>query len=456
MIFKFIRYVQPGWQFNLNPKVDGPFASCYPAIHSERGDNHVTVYDNEQVDEIFETDSARLGELGYRLWNKGYLLQSSKEEQALFEQMTPPSLKDEYRFIRKYWGTGWTFYAYLLRLGGMHNIFKETKAFLETRNVRRINPFEHSVERSDYDQYDSALVGTAPLVAVIIPTLNRYDYLKDVLLDLEAQNYPNFEVIIVDQSMPYNEAFYEPFKLRLKIIRQEERLLWTARNRAVDETASHFLLFFDDDSRVASDWIVQHLKCLDYFDASISAGVSFAIAGQKISASYGFFRWADQFDSGNVMVRRNVVDQIGFFDELFNGQRMGDAEYGIRAYINGFRSISNPRASRIHLKVSSGGLREMGSWDAFRPKRWFAPKPVPSVLYLFKKYYPEALWKNAILTGIILSNVPYRYKRYKHMLLLSLLFSLLKSPLLYVQYRRSLSLANRMIEKDKSRRQSPA
>ena len=59
-------------------------------------------------------------------------------------------------------------------------------------------------------------------VAVIIPTLNRYGYLVDVLHDLEGQDYPNFEVLVVDQSAPYDPGFYESFRLKLKVIRQEK------------------------------------------------------------------------------------------------------------------------------------------------------------------------------------------------------------------------------------------
>jgi hypothetical protein len=95
--------------------------------------------------------------------------------------------------------------------------------------------------------------------------------------------------------------------------------------------------------------------------------------------------------------------------------------------------------------VSSGGLREMGSWDGFRPTRWFAPKPVPSVLYLFKKYFPRPLAKNAVLLGIMLSNVSYKQKRKSSMLVLSVLLTLVKSPLLYVQYMRSLHIAKQMM-----------
>lgn len=203
--------------------------------------------------------------------------------------------------------------------------------------------------------------------------------------------------------------------------------------------------FFDDDSRVEPYWIFHHLKCLDFFKCDISAGVSFAAVGQKISKSYNYFRWADQFDSGNAMVKRNVFEKIGLFDEQFNGQRMGDGEFAFRAYVHGVRSISNSKAFRVHLKVDTGGLREMGSWDGFRPKKWFAPKPIPSVIYLYKKYLPKSLYKNAVLIGIMLSNVSYKYKRSNKMLFLSVILTIVKSPLLLIQYCRACKIAQQML-----------
>ena len=64
--------------------------------------------------------------------------------------------------------------------------------------------------------------------------------------------------------------------------------------------------------------------------------------------------------------------------------RQGDDEFGIRSTLKGFRSVSNHKAYRTHLKVESGGLREMGSWDGFRSIKFFKPKPIPSVLYYRK------------------------------------------------------------------------
>jgi len=402
------------------------------------------------MDDRYETLSARLADAGYGLCIRGMLLQATAEEINKQHALPPPTLRDEYTFIRKYWGTPWASFALLLRLITFKNPFKELAAYSATKNVKRINAYEQPLHDNSYASFQSKLVAANPLVAVIIPTLNRYKYLKDVLCDLEKQSYKNFEVLVFDQSDNFDEVFYKQFNLNVKVHHQKEKLLWTARNNAVKASNAEYLLFFDDDSRVNEDWVFEHLKCLDFYQADISAGVSIATAGQKVPANYSYFRWADQFDSGNAMVKRNVFKTIGLFDEKFNGQRMGDGEFGYRAYRNGFKSISNPNASRVHLKVSSGGLREMGSWDGFRPKKWFAPKPVPSVIYLYKKYLSRPLYLNATLIGIMLSNVPYKYKRSSKMLALSILLTVVKSPVLYIQFYRSKKIAERMANSGKS------
>jgi glycosyltransferase involved in cell wall biosynthesis len=436
VLFNFIRYTQPAWQFNLVPRIKGSFASCY-----------ITGQDcsKEYIDKRYQTRTAQIADVGYRLWNRGVLLESNKDEIEHLHQSEKITLIDEYIFTRKYWGTFWAAFAFILRLLTFKNPFREIKAFYVTRKIKRINLYDSPVEYKNFEIFQSRLIESQPLVAVIIPTLNRYNYLRDVLHDLENQSYNNFEIIVVDQSDDFQNDFYKKFNLNLKIICQKEKLLWTARNKAVKATEAEYLLFFDDDSRVKPDWIVQHLKCIDYFNADISAGVSLAKVGQKVPVNYSFFRWADQFDSGNAMIKRNVMEKIGMFDEQFNGQRMGDCEFGLRAYLNGFRSISNPAAHRIHLKVDTGGLREMTGWDAFRPKKWLAPKPVPSVIYLYKKYFPPKLYRNALVIGFMLSNVSYKNKKSGNMLLMSAFLALIKSPVLLLQFWRANILAKRML-----------
>ncbi|MDE3237322.1 MAG: glycosyltransferase [Bacteroidota bacterium] len=397
------------------------------------------------VDYGYETETARNADIAYRCWQSGMLLTTTSSAMEEVGKLQIPSLKDEYRFIAKYWGKAWSSLALLVRLFSFHNPFKEIPSFLASLKASRFNLYNHLYDWSAYNSFQSELVEVQPLVTVIIPTLNRYEYLKDVLSDLEKQSYQNFDVIVVDQTEDFNATFYQSWKLNLKVIQQKEKLLWTARNRAIKESKADYYLFFDDDSRVERDWIVHHLKCLDFFKADISAGVSISVVGGKVSKSYDHFRWADQFDSGNAMVRKKVFEEIGLFDLQFNKQSMGDSEFGMRAYVNGYKSISNPYAKRVHLKVGSGGLREIGHWDAFRPKKLFAPKPVPSVIYLYKKYYPHQYYRNAVYLGLLISNIPYKSKGNSKMIALSIFLTVIKLPLIAIQFRRSLNRANAML-----------
>ncbi len=440
MNFSFIRYTQPGWKFNIKPTAK-LFSVClyHPTILPLPNNVHI------EVDEQYETEAAKNADIAHQAFHKGCLTKATQEQLQEIEALGKPSIKDEYLFIKKYWGTPWVMYALVRRLLSFKNPFTEIKAYLKTKKVAKFNLYKEPVINENYQSFNSTLVQEQPLVSVIIPTLNRYVYLKDVMEDLEKQDYKNFDVIVVDQSDPFDANFYKKFNLNLTVIEQKEKLLWTARNNAVKASKANYLLFFDDDSRVDADWITQHIKTLDYFNADISAGVSLAVIGGKIPDSYNFFRWADQFDSGNALVKREIFSTIGLFDLQFNKQSMGDGEFGIRAYINGLTSISNPYAKRVHLKVSAGGLREIGHWDGFRPKKMFAPKPIPSVVYLTKKYFPTHLYRESIALGIMLSNVHFANKRGNNMMAKSVLLSIVKFPILCIQVSKSLKRANQML-----------
>ena len=144
--------------------------------------------------------------------------------------------------------------------------------------------------------------------------------------------------------------------------------------------------------------------------------------------NYTYFRWSDQLDTGNVLIRKLVFQKCGLFDEQFEKMRLGDGEFGLRSYLNGFSNISNPYAHRVHLKTDFGGLRDMGHWDAFRPKSIIAPRPIPSVFYLWRKYWSnrEAISAYCLMIPFALS--PYKIKdKYIGYILSLLIFIILHS-----------------------------
>ena len=395
-----------------------------------------------KVDKEYDSIRARTYDLSYQAIEKGYIGGVKRIE---FVEELP--IVDEYRFVKKYFSTFWYYYIFFIRLITFNNPFKEINGFIKSFKVSRSLITKNTLTYSEWNCLDSKLLKTQPKVSIVIPTLNRYEYLKDVLKDLENQDYQNFDVIIVDQSEPFQKKFYDNFNLDIKLIHQKEKALWLARNRAVELSDAAYLLLFDDDSRVESDWIKNHIKCLDFFNADISSGVSISIVGARVPDNYSFFKYSEQLDTGNVLIKREVFKAIGLFDRQYEKQRMGDGEYGLRAFLFGFKNISNPYAQRLHLKVGTGGLRQMGSWDGFRPKKWFSPRPIPSVLYQFRKYYGIKMTIYSLLKTVPPSIINYKHKGNKKLIFFSYLLMLLIWPVILFQVIKSWRLASVKIKK---------
>lgn len=434
MLFTFLKYLQPTHYFQLY-RNDG--TSIFPIV--ERLPHDILIKLNPE--DAFASTIAKSYDLSWQMVQKGYV--DNIDTYTAFEKVP---IVDEYRFLRKYFHPLWIFYVLLLRLCSFNNPFTEIDAWKKSNNVKRSDYLKNPLAYEDWKPFQSILVEQRPLVSVVIPTLNRYEYLKDVLKDLEKQEFSNFEVIVVDQSSPFQEEFYNDFKLNLHLVRQTERALWLARNHAIEISKGEYILLFDDDSRVDSKWIRNHLKCIDFFSADISAGVSISAIGAEVPLNYSFFRISDQLDTGNVLLKKQIFRDIGLFDRQYEKQRMGDGEFGLRCYLNGFKNISNPYAERLHLKVGSGGLREMGSWDGYRPKKWFGPRPVPSVLYQFRKYYGKKRAILALMKFVPPSIIPYKFKKSKSGIIIGFLFSILIAPLILFQLIKSWSLATEKLK----------
>ena len=360
-----------------------------------------------------------------------------------FEKKINPN--DLYHFIKKYFKNKWIVIVFIQRLLTFNNPLSDLIAIWNSRNTRKINLYNQEYEYVTYPSFTSKLISDLPLVSIIIPTFNRYNVLASLLADLEKQNYSNFEVLIIDQSWDFNEEFYKRYKYKINIIRQKTPALWRARNKGIETANSDLLLFLDDDSRLRPDWLFEHLKCIDYFKADISSGISKSKIGAKIPENYSYFRLSDQLDTGNVLIKKEVFIKCGLFDEKFEKMRMGDGEFGVRSFLNGFKNISNPKAYHEHLKIKYGGLRYWGHWDAYRSKNILAPRPIPSVLYLYRKYWGNDATLFQLLQSIPLSYTPYRLKSRMWGYILSLCIFFLFFPIVILQTISSWRTSSKML-----------
>lgn len=438
MIFNFLQYTRPIWYFNLKPAIDFGYFPSQKQLEQ--------ACFNLKMDQRYLSEESKIRDLAWNAFQSGFINKKYEAGVAIWQKVKLP-IEDEYLFLRKNYHHAWVIYTLIIRLFTFHNPFKELSAFFKNTKVKREDYSSQIFEFKNYKDFKSDLINDKPLISVVIPTLNRYQYLKDVFTDLEKQTYKNFEVIVVDQTEPFREDFYKGWNLNLTYWHQQEKALWKARNQAIQQAKGDYILLYDDDSLVDPDWIEEHLKCLDFFKADLSSGVSISTVGAEVPQHYSYFRWSDQLDTGNVLLKKDIFHKIGLFDLKFEKQRMGDGEYGLRCYLNGFKNISNYKAKRIHLKVSQGGLRQMGSWDGWRPKKLFGPRPVPSVLYLSRKYFGAKASRFLLTKEIIPSLIPYKYKGSKLGKIIIFLLTLFVLPLVFFQVYLSWKASTIMLKK---------
>lgn len=438
MIFSFLKYIRPTWYFNLRPSKDFNY---FPSKESIEMAGFQLDYDAS-----FSSLESQKRDLAWRAFQMGFISDTETPGLDVWQILKLP-VEDEYRFFRKNFHKAWCLYVLLFRLVTLKNPIKEVAGFFKTRGVRKENYANTSFEYSEYASFESSLIAQNPKVSVIIPTLNRYVYLKDVFKDLEQQTYKNFEVIVVDQTDAFDESAYQGWNFELRYWFQPEKALWKARNEAIKAAKGEYILMSEDDILMPKDFIENHLKVLDYFKSDVSCGVFFP-EGSTIPKERDYFKYGEQFATGNALLKKDLFAKVGLYDRQFEKQRMGDGEFGLRLFISGFKLVSNPLAYCVDVKAPEGGLRSKGgSWDAWRPKNLLDPRPVPSVLYLTRKYFGTKLSFLNVIVNSLPSLVPYKFKKNKVLKLLSFLLFPVLLPLVGYQVFKSWRLASEKLKK---------
>ncbi len=128
-----------------------------------------------------------------------------------------------------------------------------------------------------------------PRVSICLVHYQRPLLLAQALASLRAQDYDNFEVILIDDGSADSETeaflmgLQEDFKLRnWKLIRQENSYLGAARNTAARAASGEYLLFMDDDNVAHLDEIRLFIQSALMNNADIVTCPSAIFTGPKV------------------------------------------------------------------------------------------------------------------------------------------------------------------------------
>lgn len=226
-----------------------------------------------------------------------------------------------------------------------------------------------------------------PPVTVIVPTRNRVDLLQTCLKGIAATDYPDIEVIIVDndsddpQTLDFLSAL-DP--ARHRVLRHEGAFNYSAiNNRAVEAARGRLLCLLNNDIEVIEpNWLttmaVQAVRKdvgavgarLLYPDGRIQhAGV---VIGMGNAAGHahrllhpdeeGYFRrhalpqFVSAVTAACLVVVRDRFLAVGGLDETNFAVAFNDVDLCLRLNRSGYQSLYEPRATLVHHESVSRGF----------------------------------------------------------------------------------------------------
>jgi GT2 family glycosyltransferase len=209
-----------------------------------------------------------------------------------------------------------------------------------------------------------------PFVTVIVVCWNSGDVLDRCLEHLHAQEYPNYEIVVVDDGSDDDTlAVAESSRSHgdLTIVRSSRnRGCPHARNLGLSHANGEIVAFIDADGFATSSWLDRLVEAFEADDTvgAVASTVFFDANPMVINGAGGIVNrqgWAADLSIGQsyeqaeiatealypmgcgMAFRRSAIDRVGAFDDRMLNY-YDDVDYGIRAWRAGYRVIVAPDA----------------------------------------------------------------------------------------------------------------
>jgi glycosyltransferase involved in cell wall biosynthesis len=243
---------------------------------------------------------------------------------------------------------------------------------------------------------------------VLIPTLDRYSYLRTLLAQLRQQTIKPLEIVIVDQTARErrdHKLAIDFADLPLEIIYRDQTGQCSSRNEGLRRVRGDYVLFIDDDDEVPPTLIADHLLSLARFRADVSSGVAEEVGAATERPSSIVPRLSDVFPTNNTLVRREVLEKSGLFDLAYERGQRADGDLGMRVYLSGALMILDPQISVLHHHAPSGGLRahkaRVITYASSRQRLGHRQLPSATEIYLARRYFTTRQVREMIWLGIL-------------------------------------------------------
>lgn len=240
------------------------------------------------------------------------------------------------------------------------------------------------------------------MISVVIPLYNKEQSISSTLQSVCDQTYTDIEIVVVNDGSTDNSAVVASTypDVRIRVINKENGGVSSARNRGIKEAKGENISFLDADDLWDKDYLAEQVRMITDFPEAAMWGINFAEinGGQLIrklttgmpEGYRGYVedyfhmhgRNSDLFCSSSVVIRKEVFNHVGNFDERLKYSEDTDMWWRIIAtypvafydhYMVFYRYDAENRAlhKKMLLRYDSPYVVDKYQEKQWKEKQWF-------------------------------------------------------------------------------------
>lgn len=215
-----------------------------------------------------------------------------------------------------------------------------------------------------------------PFVSIIIVNWNGKQWLENECLpSVKKQTYQNYEVVLVDNASSDDSLdFVKKNYPKVKVVKSKSNLGFAAGNNlGLKHATGELVLLLNNDTRFKEDYLEKFIKAFEEIPnlASVQSKIKLAFEPDKIDSCGGFWtsstflyhfgnRKSEKLAKYNkslpvftnkgasMLVKKDVIDKIGFFDNDF-WSYYEETDFCHRAWLAGYECWYYPEAEIQHF-----------------------------------------------------------------------------------------------------------
>lgn len=238
------------------------------------------------------------------------------------------------------------------------------------REIKNIEDYE----KLNFTEYDE------PLVSIIIPVYNEFIYTYNCLKAIsENSGEIPYEIILADDCSTDMTKNIKDIVTGIIVSHTDENVRFLKNcNQAARKARGRYIVFLNNDTQVRQDWLQPLVELLEreesigmtgsklvFADGTLQeaggilwrdgSGWNYGRGNDPTLPEYNYVKDVDYISGAALMIRRNLWEEIGGFDERYAPAYCEDSDLAFEVRRRGYRVVYQPKSEVVHFEGISNG-----------------------------------------------------------------------------------------------------